>query len=61
MEMNNGMTPPEGELVDASDFWNRRNKPASVAAGAAAVGGADAAPQPVPAPPFKRPLVANLA
>ena len=61
MEMNNGMTPPEGELIDASDFWDRRNKPASVAAEVAdaGAGGADATHQQVPAPPFKRLLVAN--
>ena len=59
--MNNGMTPPEGELIDASDFWDRRNKPASVAAEVAdaAAGGADATHQQVPRHPFKRLLVAN--
>ena len=48
--MADDMTPPEGEMVDASDFWARRNQPA------AATPDAPAGPRPLG---FTRLLVAN--
>ncbi|MGA9147811.1 MAG: biotin carboxylase N-terminal domain-containing protein [Candidatus Nanopelagicales bacterium] len=54
--MSNDMAPPEGELVDASDFWARRNQPtSSEASGTSGSNG----PSHGAEVPFKRLLVAN--